>query len=73
MSRLHPDSLELYAKVVGKGEAFATPSPLPRGGYFPLFTDVPVSGIGRLHSEYPFRGVICFDLRRLRVCIDHTK
>nr|VFK41722.1 MAG: hypothetical protein BECKTC1821E_GA0114239_101347 [Candidatus Kentron sp. TC] len=53
--------------LVGKGEAPATPSPLPRGGQFPPFTDVPVSGIGRLRPEYPLRGVICFDLRRLMI------
>ena len=55
------------SQIVGKGEAPATPSPLPRGGQFPPFTDVPVSGIGRLRPEYPLRGVICFDLRRLMI------
>nr|VFK19534.1 MAG: hypothetical protein BECKLPF1236B_GA0070989_11758 [Candidatus Kentron sp. LPFa] len=55
--------------VLGKEEACATPSPLPRGGRFPPFTDVPLSGIGRLRPEYPFRGVVCFDLRRLRIKI----
>ncbi len=52
---------------MGKGVVRATPSPLPRGGQFPLFTDVPVSGIGRLRPEYPFRGIVCFDLSRLRI------
>ena len=58
--------------ILGKGEACATPSPLPRGGRFPPFTDVPLSGIGRLRPEYPFRGVVCFDLRRLRIKILHA-
>nr|VFK50143.1 MAG: hypothetical protein BECKSD772E_GA0070983_13481 [Candidatus Kentron sp. SD] len=58
--------------LLGKGEACATPSPLPRGGQFPPFTDVPLSGIGRLRSEYPLRGVVCFDLRRLRIKILHA-
>jgi len=31
---------------VGKGEAKATPSPLPQGGQFPLFTAMPLSGTG---------------------------
>nr|VFK00529.1 MAG: hypothetical protein BECKLFY1418A_GA0070994_111814 [Candidatus Kentron sp. LFY] len=62
---------EIWTDLVrlGKGEACATPSPLPRGGQFPPFTDVPVSGIGRLCPEFPLRGVDCFDLRRLRIKI----
>ena len=59
------DKLSLL--VVGKREVRASPSPLPQGGQFPPFTDVPVSGIGRLRPEYPLRGVICFDLRRLMI------
>nr|VFK36938.1 MAG: hypothetical protein BECKSD772F_GA0070984_100750 [Candidatus Kentron sp. SD]VFK40588.1 MAG: hypothetical protein BECKSD772E_GA0070983_100749 [Candidatus Kentron sp. SD]VFK80226.1 MAG: hypothetical protein BECKSD772D_GA0070982_109410 [Candidatus Kentron sp. SD] len=51
---------------MGKGEAYAPPSPLPRGGQFPPFTDVPVSGIGRLRPEYPLRGIIHFDVCRLK-------
>lgn len=35
----------------------ATTSPLPRGGQFPLLTEVPLSGIGRRHRECPVRGV----------------
>nr|VFJ94285.1 MAG: hypothetical protein BECKLFY1418B_GA0070995_105620 [Candidatus Kentron sp. LFY] len=59
----------LIEHALGKGEACATPSPLPRGGRFPPFTDVPASSIGRLRPEFPLRGVDCFDLRRLRIKI----
>ena len=65
--RPNPHIPTTIGNIVGKGEAPATPSPLPRGGQFPPFTDVPVSGIGRLRPEYPLRGVICFDLRRLMI------
>lgn len=51
--------------VVGKEEAHAILSPLPRVGQFRLFTDVPVPGIERLRSEYLFRGVVHFDLHGL--------
>nr|VFK47508.1 MAG: hypothetical protein BECKSD772E_GA0070983_109610 [Candidatus Kentron sp. SD]VFK80194.1 MAG: hypothetical protein BECKSD772D_GA0070982_109114 [Candidatus Kentron sp. SD] len=60
----------VVSDIVDKGDAYATPSPLPRGGQFPPFTHVPVSGIGRLRSEFPFRGVVRFDLHRLSLYFD---
>ena len=41
---------------VGKGVAFATPSPLSRWGRFPIFTGVPFSGTGRPRGNCPRRG-----------------
>ena len=52
LSQPHRRGNPLVARwLVGKGEVKATPSPLPRGGQSPLFTDVPVSGIGRLRPQ----------------------
>ena len=61
--------LGFFKPEVGKGEALATPSPLPRGGRFPPFTDVPVSGIGRAQSKYPVRGAVGFVSSRLSIKI----
>ena len=44
-------------RLVGKGEDCFSPSPLSRGGQFPLFTGVPLSGTGRPHGKYLGRGV----------------
>jgi hypothetical protein len=48
-----PGRRSAQSVLLGKGEAEATPSPLPRGGHFPPFTSVPLSGAGRLRREYP--------------------
>ena len=64
------------SKVLGKAEAYTTPSPLPRGGSIPpIYRRAPFGPrcyFWRLRPEYPFRGVDCFDLRRLRIKILHA-
>src|SRR6266487_2415154 len=41
---------------VGKGGGQSPPSPLSRGGHFPRFTGVPLSGTGRRRDACPLRG-----------------
>nr|VFK22257.1 MAG: hypothetical protein BECKLPF1236A_GA0070988_103381 [Candidatus Kentron sp. LPFa] len=66
----------MFEHTLGKAEAYATPSPLPRGSRFPPFTHAPLSGPGIIPGgsvqSTPFQGGICFDLRRLRIKILHA-
>nr|VFK38985.1 MAG: hypothetical protein BECKSD772F_GA0070984_10317 [Candidatus Kentron sp. SD]VFK43828.1 MAG: hypothetical protein BECKSD772E_GA0070983_10307 [Candidatus Kentron sp. SD] len=55
--------------ILGKGEIFAIPSPLPRGDrFFPIHRRArfgPGPDSWRPRPEYPFRGIVRFDLRGL--------